>query len=855
MLTISDRARWHQLKRILADALEQPSQRRCETLRQACAHDAKLLQEAEALLNQDTTALEHFAEFAATCLRDDLPSRVGERLGAYAITREIGRGGMGTVYQAQRADGQFEKQVAIKVLKRGTDTEEVLRRFRAERQILANLEHSNITRLLDAGVTNDSLPYVVMEFVDGRPITTFVQGESCSLRQRVELFLKVCSAVELAHKQGVIHRDIKPSNILVKNDGEVKLLDFGIAKVVVGDADDMTIATERRFTPKYAAPEQTTGQLPTIATDIYSLGILLSELLDESPQPNPGGTVADGVVGSCLKNVVKHATRHDPGKRYASAGALADSVTKCLSDSSGSTVSRLLGSRRRSLLAIAAGLMILAILISALLWSKRTSLFKNTSASSSASSIRSPTSETIQSIAILPFAALPRDKDELLGLGMADAIIGRLSGLKQLVVLPTAAVSRFGGRPGDPIDAGKKLNVDAVLSGTVQRAQDRIRVTVQLVNVSSRRTLWADTFDQTSTDIFTIQDSISEKVARSLLVNLSETDRQQLEKHYTGDTAAYDLYLLGVSAYSLRTKEGLQKAIDYFQRAIASDPHYALAYALMSDCYFLQSYYSYAPASATLPKARSAAEKALSLDRSLAEAYLAMSMTQRRNSPDSPGIQSLLRAIRLNPNYALAHQRYAWFLCGTGQIEQALPEMAKAQALDPLSSTNNTALGIMLHFAHRYDEGVHYCERAAELNQNEPFIQGNLASAYLLVGKYEEAIAHLRRVEEIDPAQHGDVITQIATVLVRAGRREEADKLLPEVFELAKQSKVDPYNVALLYIARGEYDEALNWLVRSESMAINSPGLLQYDPQLDPIRSDARFQAFLEKFNRNMSQN
>ena len=339
-----------------------------------------------------------------------------------------------------------------------------------------------------------------------------------------------------------------------------------------------------------------------------------------------------------------------------------------------------------------------------------------------------------------------------------------------------------------------------------------------------------------------------------MLANLSEADRQQLEKHYTGDTAAYESYLLGVTAYNLRTKEGLEKAIDYFQQAVASDPHYALAYAVMADAYCMESYYMYEPSSAVIPKARAAAEKALELDSSLPEAHLAISMVQSRNSPDSPGIQSLLRAIRLNPNYALAHQRYAWFLCTNGQLDQAIQEMSKAQALDPLSGTHTTALGSLLMFAHRYAEGLSYCERAAELNPNQLFIQGNLAIAYLLNQKYDEAIAALRKLEDIDPRQHGDVITQIATVLMDAGRIEEADKLMAEVTALAENKKIDPYNLALLYVARGDFKEALNFLAQPGSMGFSSPGLLQYDPQLDPIRSDARFQALLEKYKLDMSR-
>src|SRR5262249_49939343 len=257
----------------------------------------------------DTTAFEEFAEFAATRLTQNGRDRIGERIGAYAIVKELGRGGMGAVYLAERADGQFEKYVAIKVLKRGTDTDEVLARFRDERQILANLEHPNITRLLDAGTTPDGLPYFVMEFIEGTPITSFVQQRNPDLSDRLKLFLKVCSAVDVAHQNHIIHRDIKPANVLVQQNGEPKLLDFGIAKLLRGGNDsDTTVAAERRLTPMYAAPEQTEGRSITVRTDVYSLGALLQELLtNQQPFKNVPAAKTERELKAHLDRIVRRA--------------------------------------------------------------------------------------------------------------------------------------------------------------------------------------------------------------------------------------------------------------------------------------------------------------------------------------------------------------------------------------------------------------------------------------------------------------------------------------------------------------------------------------------------------------------
>ena len=475
----SNPARWQRLKSILADVLEHASpEERTAALKQSCAGDAALLREAQKLLAQDTSIFEELAEIAATRLQCDKRDRIGERMGAYAVVKELGRGGMGAVYLAERADGQFQKRVAIKILKRGTDTEEVLRRFRTERQILAELEHPNITRLLDAGTTADGLPYFVMEFVEGTPITRFVQRENVDLRGRLSLFIKVCSAVELAHRHQVIHRDIKPHNVLVNADREPKLLDFGIAKLLSVDSDEgmTTVAAERRLTPLYAAPEQRAGQPATIATDVYSLGALLYELLTNKPPVADSDSkvskdVASGRVSKVaatsgtehqlrgqLDRIVARAMQSDPTQRYPRVADMSQDIERCLSglallstpqshdDRASDSLKGRARSRRHAYIAAAA---FAVIVLAAALLSRGSSVrwLQN-------HGIRKPTPEAslgtatkaVRSIAVLPFEPLGKDThDELLGLGMADAVIGRMSNLKQLAVLPTSAVSNYKG--------------------------------------------------------------------------------------------------------------------------------------------------------------------------------------------------------------------------------------------------------------------------------------------------------------------------------------------------------------------------------------------------------------------------
>jgi TolB-like protein/DNA-binding winged helix-turn-helix (wHTH) protein/tetratricopeptide (TPR) repeat protein len=471
--------------------------------------------------------------------------------------------------------------------------------------------------------------------------------------------------------------------------------------------------------------------------------------------------------------------------------------------------------------------------------------------------------DTVRSIAVLPFEPMGTDmNDELLGLGMADAVIGKMSNLKQLVVLPTSAVSKYKGPVSDPLAAGRALGVDAILSGTVQRSGERVRATVQLVSVGSGRTIWSEKFDQTFTDIFGIQDSISDNVAQSLAPNLTTDERKELGKRYTTSAAAYDSYLMGLYFWNQRSKDGLEKAIDYFGRAVEKDPSFALAYALMADCHQLLFYYRYDRRPDRIQNAKASAERALLLDDSIAEAHVAMAMVQFYHARDQgvassarqAGINSLRRALALNPNLAIAHLRYSWQLSLSGRLDEAVREMRRAQELDPLSHTNNTALGVTLLFARQYREALAYCYKAAELAPKEALAQLNLGEAYALNGMYQQAIRQYEKAGDLDPEIRGDALASIATVLVSAGRKSEADSMMTELLKLAGESKADPYNIAVLYGARGEKDAAFEWfdkvLQRGTGFRVTgNAGMIRYDPMLDPLRADGRFAALLRQHN------
>ena len=452
----------------------------------------------------------------------------------------------------------------------------------------------------------------------------------------------------------------------------------------------------------------------------------------------------------------------------------------------------------------------------------------------------------IKTIAVLPFKTIGADgEDERLGLGMADAIILKLETLQQPVTLPTSSVFKFTERGQDPFSIGRQLSVDAVLDGTVQRAGERVRVTAQLLSIKDGRTLWAGKFDEQYGNIFALQDSISEQLASALIPRLTNDDRERLTKRQTQNPEAYQDYLTGIYFWNKRSKEGLTKAIEYFQQAINKDPNYALAYAALADCYCLNTNYSYniVPPQDSDKAQAAAARKAIELDDTLAEAHAALAAVLVNERDRAGAYHEYQRALELNPNYATAHLRYAYFLFYANYFDDALSHMQRAQELDPVTPITNGALGFMLLMARRYDESAHYCQRALELDPNVPVVRITLGTVYEQQGKYDEAIAQYQQASTEDRLT---ALQAVAHAYAMSGRRAQAEAMLPELEQAPRDSFMAAYNFALIYTALGDHAKAINWLEQAKPNAM-VVAMLRYDPQLDALRADPLFAEYLRR--------
>ena len=450
-----------------------------------------------------------------------------------------------------------------------------------------------------------------------------------------------------------------------------------------------------------------------------------------------------------------------------------------------------------------------------------------------------------KSIAVLPFKAVGANGEgDLLGLGMADALIIRLSRLEELTVLPTGSIYRFTDPDKDAIAIGKQLGVDLVLDGTVQRQGDTVRVTAQLTRLTDGKTVWSAKYDEIQSNIFALQDSISEQLATSLIPEISASTKQTLWVKSTANAEAYQAYLMGVNFWNRRTKDNLAKGINYLEEAVSKDPNFAQAHAILADCYFLSGTdeYKARPLDEALARAESSANRALQIDDNIAEAHTVKACIHMNRRQPEEAAAEFRRAIELNPTYSVAHLRYAYFLMFGLRLDEGVLHMRRAQQLDPASPVPNAALGGILLTARQTDESIKYSQRALELEPTLVAARINLAEAYLAKGMFQEGIQELAKLSKTDDEY---LIMEKAYAYAVAGRREEALRAMAALQKLVGE-KGAPYSYACIYGALGEKDKAFEWLEKINTNRVMQANL-KYDLQLDPLRQDPRFNDFLKR--------
>jgi DNA-binding winged helix-turn-helix (wHTH) protein/TolB-like protein/Flp pilus assembly protein TadD len=453
----------------------------------------------------------------------------------------------------------------------------------------------------------------------------------------------------------------------------------------------------------------------------------------------------------------------------------------------------------------------------------------------------------IRRIAVLPFKPIgPAGEDEQFRVGMADALITRFSSWGGVSVRPTSAILKYTDPRQDAVEAGRELQVDAVLEGAIQRSGNRLRVSAQLVRVRDGAPVWADRFEETSSDIFAVQDSIAEQAALALTRRLSSEERSVLTKRHTVSPQAYQEYVKGRYFWNKRTEEGLRKGIEHFRRAIEIDPAYALAYTGLADSYNLLTFYGGAPPGETFPKAMAAAAMALELDDTVAEAHASLGYAQMMYEWDWRGAErSLRRAVELNPHSATARHWYSEYLIVRGRHGESVAQGQQALEIDPLSAALYTNLGRAYFIAGDNDRAIEQFKKALALEPDFALARMHLGRAYFEKGQSEEAVAELKKAEALSGGRAATVV--LGYVYARTGRVKEARRLLDQLTSSAGGSYVPPYTLAMLHADLGEKDDAFRWLERAYEERAELLVYLKVDPRFDSLRPDPRFDRLLQR--------
>jgi eukaryotic-like serine/threonine-protein kinase len=740
----------------------------------------------------------------------------GTRLGPYEILAPLGRGGMGEVYCAR--DSRLGRDVAIKILSQElAGNPDMLARFEREAKAVAALSHPNIVVLFDLG-NQDGVRFAVMELLQGETLREHVKRSPCPPAVVAEVGAAIAEALSAAHAKGIIHRDLKPENIFLTTDGRVKILDFGLARSThgiaavsgsaQGTATTETVPGTIMGTLAYMSPEQVRGETAQPASDIFSLGSVLYEMATGRPafvRPSAVETMA--------------AILRDTPPRIVVSSELNRIVSRCLAKPA--------DSRFPSASAAAAALR---------------GVPQHPAASRKA--------RALDSIAVLPFINAGGDADsDYLCDGITESLINNLSQIPKLRVVPRSTVFRYKGAEIDLERAMRELNARVLLTGRMLLRNDTLNVQAELVDAAAGAQLWGQKYNRKLTDVSTVEEEIAREIVGALRVRLNSAEKKRLVRRSTHAGEAYQLYLKGRYLWNKRTRDALERAIEYFKQAIDQDATYALAYAGLADCYAVLGSFAFRRPQETFPLANAAARHAIEIDEGLAEAHVTLAMVSTFFDVDRDTAErEIRRALALNPNYAVAHQWYGACLCLMGDFQQGLAELHEAQRLEPLSPMINVQLGVGFYLARRYEEAARVLLRTIGFEPAFWPAHHFLGAVYAQQRDDSRAMAEMEVAAELS-GRHPLALSGHALIHVRAGRPERAGELLDEFRARSAIEYVSPYHFAVIHLALGDENSALERL--QETVAEHSPYAvwLEGEPIFDTLRADARFQALLRKNN------
>lgn len=825
----------------------------------------------------------------------------GASLSHYRIVSQLGAGGMGEVYLAQ--DSKLDRRIALKILPADlAANQDRMRRFTQEAKAAAALNHPNIAHIYEIGEA-DGTNFIAMEYIEGVTLREKIHQERTELRKLLRFLQHAAEGLAKAHTAGIVHRDLKPDNIMVTRDGHAKILDFGLAKLVeprlTETSDDenheeaATAILQQHSTPGvilgtvgYMSPEQAQGKTNEIdqRSDIFSFGCILYEAVTGN-KAFAGKDVVDSLnriirepvtpisdfrpdAPDHLQRLVRRCLAKDPEERYQTIkdvaielrdlrreleGAGLDTTvpparsettagpggeTKTVGTGGSQTgpastsISRppssaeyvVSGIKQHKLAVAFAALLLVVGGVGLILFLRA----------------RSPEA-AIASIAVLPFENKSGNADsDYLSDGLAESLIYRLSQLSNLKVSPRSSVFRYKGQAIDAEKIGNELGVDAVMSGRLIQRGDNLTISVDLIDVRNKRTLWGEQFERKMSDLLATQREIASAITDKLQLKLSGDESKGLTKRYTTDNEAYQRYLQGRFYWNRRTGENVKKAIEQFKAAVDRDPGFALAYAGLADCYVVSPTYTGTRSSETFPLAKVNALRAMELDGSLAEPHAALGYITHFDWNMSEAEREYKRAIELNPNYPTGHHWYSRFLRAVGRSDEAWAEIKRAEELDPLS------LVIINNVAEQYiDRGdlksaVDECHRMTDLDPNFWAAHQTLAIALVKQGKNNEALAEAQKSIDLSNRSNAS-LALLGHVYGRLGKQNEALAVIKELEEKYSKQQADGRDIAVVYVGLNDKDQAFAWLEKAFQYHSHFLAGLRLEPFLDPLRSDPRW--------------